>query len=113
MDYFCVPSSPCKPSSQTDDPRDTMEISSVPGWVRARVSALALRDLDTLAVARSSVIAIASIVASGRICACRLTLIESLETRGSRRKRHSRSYTRLYFGTIILRGNICSFVFVD
>jgi hypothetical protein len=85
----------------------------VPGWVRARVSALALHDLDTIAVARFSVIVIASIVASGRIRACRLTLVESLETRGSRRKRHSRSYARLYFGIIPLRRTICSFVFVD
>jgi hypothetical protein len=52
------------------------------------VSALALRDLDVLAVASSSVIAITGIVASARIRACRLTLVESLQTGISWRDGH-------------------------
>jgi hypothetical protein len=63
------------------------------------VSALALRDLDVLAVASSSVIAITVIVASARIRACRLTLVESLQTGISWRDGHD--YAGLDFRAVI------------
>jgi hypothetical protein len=52
------------------------------------VSALTLWDFDVLAVASSPVIAITGIVASARIGACRLTLVESLQTGISWRDGH-------------------------
>jgi hypothetical protein len=84
------------------------------------VSALALRDLDVLAVASSSIIAITGIVAGARICTCRLTLVESLQTGVSRRDGHD--YAGLDFGTVIHGGTIfrpvgglsvCSCIVVD
>jgi hypothetical protein len=110
MDYFRVPPSLCKPPSSTDEIKDTIKTSSVPRWIWARVSALALRELHTLAVARSFVIAITGIVASRRVRTCRLTLADSLETRGPRREKHSWSYAELDFGVIIHGGNVYSFV---
>jgi hypothetical protein len=62
------------------------------------VSALTFRDFDVLAVASSSVIAITGIVASARICTCRLTLVESLQTGISWRDGHD------YAGLDFLRG---------
>jgi hypothetical protein len=53
------------------------------------MSTLTLWELDVFAVTSALVIAVASIIASSRSPACRLALVESLQTCASRRYRHT------------------------
>jgi hypothetical protein len=73
------------------------------------VSAFAFWDLDALAVSMIPVVAVARIITSTTSRACRLAVVESLQTGIPRRNRHT--YSGLHFGAVV--GGRCIFGAVD